>query len=618
VAAKRGKIEIHQGNETVRKISVAALARAGFELVDDGVLGDVLILDVSSGLPNLEDRALSYAEKDLPVLYCGVRNDREAYQDMPWVDRPFAQNTLVAACMRLIQGGAILPTFGTEDDPITRELRFEEAIQLEEQLGLEAGALGGDVPAMEIEDNDDDVLNLDEHGSSIIAVEELSSLVAGGKLIGLVNKRAIDAEEIVQDRAESSAILMVRTPTFNQTMPDTPMALASEGVDAATLTTPSIVPPPPDDGDGSSSHAELSVQVKSVARMLAESWNRIGGSARLEDRADHIERVLHAMIQQGVRGAQSELRRIPPKTGFAGDLETLGVIDLLRTIRERRLRGRLELSLVEGAYVLYLDGGEIEDIESLSGSGDLMLLDTLRGLGFLDDSTHSELSQGYATGAYLEPVELKLRRENLLTEENLREGRSRRLRNTFGYLCGVRRGEFAFLPVRSGDGLPWPVRGLRLSVDALLLEILREGNLDTGDSQATARTRLVLDAARTSSMNPSMLTPEEVAVLRYFRDGETVGNVLEELSLVEVDKIVHRLKALELLKRSNPFIHTPEHQPGATVVSAVSDSISKHERSSERPNDQTTHLKESFAIGPDDDSFDDVEDAATDIVRGDE
>jgi hypothetical protein len=116
-----------------------------------------------------------------------------------------------------------------------------------------------------------------------------------------------------------------------------------------------------------------------------------------------------------------------------------------------------------------------------------------------------------------------------------------------------------------------------------------------------------------------MLTEEEIAVLKYFRDGETVGNVLEQLSLVEVDKIVHRLKSMELLKRSNPFIQTPDLEVAdSTVVSRVSDSISRHERKSEKRDDQTTHLKESFAIGPEvvDESFEDLEDAQTDIVKG--
>lgn len=619
MSVARGTIELFQGNETVRRLTSAALKRAGFDVRSEtnSSTADLLIIDVSSGKELPTELREKYAEAEKPILFCGVRGDREDFLEETWIDRPYAQNTIISMCAKLV-GPADLPgKLVADDDPITREMQYEEAIELEAQLGLNSGALADPPPMDIVDDAEDDVLSLDEHGSSIIAVEELSSLVAGGKLMGAVKKRAVDSQElsIVDDVPLK---LSVRNPTFNQTMPDSPMALGNDTLETGTQTAPSIVPPPPDDVI-SGAATEVGQQVKSVAKMLAESWNRIAGSARVEDRADHIERVLMAMIQQGTRGAASELRRIPGITGFAGDLQVLGVIDLLRTIRDRRMRGRLELSVNDGTYVLYLEGGELADVETLSGSMDLLLLDTLRGMGKLDERVHSELSQAYATGAFLEPVELKLRRDGLVDEVTLRDARTNRVKATFAYLCGVRRGEFAFLPVQPNDGLPWPPRGLRLSVDALLLEILRESSLDTGDSQATARTRLVLDAARTSTIHPSMLTEEEIAVLKYFRDGETVGNVLEQLSLVEVDKIVHRLKSMELLKRSNPFIQTPDLEVAdSTVVSRVSDSISRHERKSEKRDDQTTHLKESFAIGPEvvDESFEDLEDARTGIVKG--
>lgn len=623
MAAHRGTIELYQGNETVRRLTAATLGRAGFRVIertsmDDAPLdlGDLLLLDVSSGLAEVDSRAALYAENQKPVLFSGVRGDRQTYAELPWLDRPFARNTLVAACLRIVEGVSFVP-IGSEDDPVTREMQYEEALNLEKQLGLEAGLLVPNMPDVEIEEDedDDDIMSLDEHGSAIIGIEDLSSLVSGGKLIGGVTKRAVDAYEIINDRVEPSPLYVMRTPTFNQTMPDTPMALAADDIDTATQNSQAIVPPP---DDVSGTHPELSIPLKTVARMLAESWNRIGVSARSEDRAGHIERVLNAMLQQGVRGAKAELRRIPPGDGFSGTLDVLSVIDLLRTIRDRRLRGRLELSLSEGAFIMYLEGGFIEDIEALSGVGDLRLLDSLRAMGYLSDIIHAELSQGYATGAYLEPAELKIRRDGLVAEHELREGRIQRLRDTFRFLCASRRGEFAFMVVQPGDGLPWPMRGLHLPVDTLLLEILREGTVDTGDSQATARTRLVIDTARTSALAPTLLTEDEIAVLRYFRDGETVGNVLEQLTGAEVDKIVQRLKSLELLRRTHPEVGTRTKEPHsfATVVSAVPDSISRHERTSQTSNkqDQTTHLKESFAIGPDFGPDDDDGDDETDIV----
>ena len=112
-------------------------------------------------------------------------------------------------------------------------------------------------------------------------------------------------------------------------------------------------------------------------------------------------------------------------------------------------------------------------------------------------------------------------------------------------------------------------------------------------------------------------------MLKFFRDGERVGSVIEQLSDPEFEKIVNRLKKLELLKRTNPSLSTPPKVHNQTVVNPLTDILSRNERRKNHPggDDQPTHLKNSGLIGPDldDDSVDDSADIPTsDIPPSDE
>jgi hypothetical protein len=230
MANSRGTVEIYEGNNTIRKLMSATLVRAGFEVVErttgspaPAIGCDLLVVDVDSGLPDTDARARAYQGDERPVLFCGVRSSRERFPSIPWLNRPFSKNTFLSECLLLIEGPtAERITMAGDDDPITRELNYDEAISLEKQLGLEPGVLRTDHGY----EADDDVMDLDEHGSAIIEVADLSTLMTGGRLVGSVATRRVDANELIHDRADLPR-LMPRTPSFNQTMPDTPLAMAS-------------------------------------------------------------------------------------------------------------------------------------------------------------------------------------------------------------------------------------------------------------------------------------------------------------------------------------------------------------------------------------------------------
>lgn len=628
-------IEICEGNATILELMRTGLEDVGFSVVvrdappDAGECASLLVVDFDSGGAGLEAWMDAYDEADAPILCLGVRRSRERFEDRYWLERPFSVPSLVRKCrsaLKLEDSEVSSIQFARDDDPITRELRYDEAMELEKELGLNEGALGpnaqGDQAEFEQLEEDSDVMAIEDHGSVILEVNDLESLRTGGQLAGSISSRVIDRAELEEAAAAVAAAPRVRTPTFNQTMPETPLALADESnTFSAPGTEPSILAPP-SEADQDVDVAEV---IKSASLMLAQTWNGIGLTARTQDRADRIQRVLSAAFSQGIRAASGEIRRIPSGLGFAGDIESMTVIEILRTIRDRRLRGRLEIAVKDDAeFVIFLDGGFLEDLENLSGSGELQLLDILHELDFIDTDAHRELSEGYATGEIHKPVEMKLTSEGMVSGEQVRIARSLQVKQAFRRMCSARRGNFAFLEVRQGDGQPWPVQGLHESVDHLLLELLRESSIDTGDSRATSRTRLVLDANRAALIDPDSLTPAELSVLRFFRTAQNLGEALDRLDAEDVDRVVDRLKKLELLKRSDPEIQIPKRlspDTANTVVSGLSDSLSRVERrqnSTPDEHDQTTHLKESYDVAPEVTGMDSQEvEALVDEALGD-
>ncbi len=575
MGASSRSVEILQGNATLRRLMGEILTQMGIRPTlcsgDEpapSTLSDLLVVDVDSGVPNARERAQSYFDDHRHVIFCGVRGSRDEFEDQHWLGRPFTPATFISQCVLALglleedsKGGATPPNLLMKgDEPITRELAYDEAQELERRLGLNPGSLaspsevtGGSEDAFEV---------LDVESSFIEEVDELNFSL-GGSVVGEVSTRRVSVDEIALSQDEEIRVSrQARSPTFNQTMPDTPMALSpdetsdvSEHGRSSDSSQPAadIVPKSGEAGD-------IGFQIKGVARMLAESWHRIAMTPRTDDRADRIEKILVAAVGKGIRGAAKELERVPQAAGFAGNFAALTFVDTIRTIRDRKLRGRLEVAIGDEAFVFYVEGMYLHDIDALSGNIDGMLLEILHQGGAVDAKTFEQLRTDLDDGRLNAPLEMILSRRGLVADATLQSAKVVRAREIFRRLCGTRGGQFAFLEIVHGDGQPWPVDSLRINVDQLMLELLREASIDTGDSKATDRTMLQLDATRAASVD--RLTPAEREVLDIFRTGETLESARERLQAhagpEDVERIVDRLKKVELLKRSNPQIEVSD------------------------------------------------------------
>ena len=620
-------VELLEGNDTIRRLMAAALEDAGIQAniaTADELperLSDVLVADVDSGV-DADRRIATYVEDHRAVVYCGLRDSRSEYGGEHWVQRPFTPNAFLATCMEalglepqmVLQDSAPTPPAGNmraAREPITREIEYDEAQELEERMGLDTGVLSANVEATVSDEEAFEVLDIDD--SAIVVVDHLK-FALGGRLHGGVDVRRVQTQEIDAARAIEVVPRSRRSRSFNQTMPETPLALGEANSESSSVRdaqqTATGAPPQPgqpartDDsaieGVSASSQTELAAQIHAVARMLAESWERIALTSRTQDRADRIERILTAAVGKGLRGASEETQRIPVATGFAGSLLALTFVEVVRTIRDRRLRGRLEVAISDDAYVLYFDSMYLQEIDTLSGNVDDMLLDILHQGGAIDQRTYDDLVSKWKSGQFNGPLELALAREKLVADATLQSARIVRAREIFRRLCSSRGGQFAFLEIRVGDGQPWPVDPLRVNVDQLMLELLRESSIDTGDSQATASTHLQLDPNRAAAIEQARLTEEERSVMNFFRDGETLDAARQRLQKQagpeDVDRIVDRLKKVELLKRSDPHIGVP--QP---VSEAVRDSQVETEDLLERePEDEEPGFDETARLAPDD------------------
>ncbi|MFU8806200.1 MAG: DUF4388 domain-containing protein, partial [Bradymonadaceae bacterium] len=257
----------------------------------------------------------------------------------------------------------------------------------------------------------------------------------------------------------------------------------------------------------------------------------------------------------GLDGALTEIGRIPAAVGLSGSLEALPLVDLFHTIRDRRLRGRLELCLDDdhGGYVLYIDGTYLQDIDALGGDTDELLLEILHESGVIGDETYQRFRRFQEEDDGLSaPLIMRLRAEQVVTEEELKMARGLRAEALFGHICGNRRGNFTFIEIQQGSAQAWPIHQLGLSVDEMLLKLVREYSIDTGQSEATARTSLIMDVDRTEALDPETLTGTERALLEFFRSGETLDKARQEFggdSGEPVDEVIQRLKSVELLRR---------------------------------------------------------------------
>jgi hypothetical protein len=590
----RSRIALLEGNKTLHRLFAEALTEARFDAQGPPAsadLADLLIVDVDSDVLDGEELRAAYRQARRPVLTIGLKSSREAHADGPWLTRPFSMSTLVEHCLELL--GLKGPEEPTEDvspseipPPIAMELREEtptveispdDVLALEGQLGLKPGGLAGLAPT--VRSAVEDVIELDEEASMVMSIEQIRpTRPAGGSVASIIEEHVLSLESLEQEAASLTVPATIRAQNSHKTtLPDAPAVLLPTGARSTVMEVESS-PPVLMPSSGSAARAmtntgltpETIAAVKETARMLANAWDRVGLAARAEDRADRIERVLFALFKDGLGGAGEEIRRVPMAVGLAGNLEALSLIDLFHTLRDRRLRGRVELCLDDdhGGYVLYVDGGYLQDIDVLGGDADEMLLEILFETEIIDEPTYQRLRRFQEEDDGLSaPLVMRLRSEQLVTEEELRRTRRLRAERLFANICGNRRGNFTYIEIAHGSGQAWPIHQLGLKIDEMLLKIARENQVDIGRSEATARTSLVMDEERVAGMDMEQLTPAEKSLLQFFKKGETLDTARRKFAddtAEPVDDVVRRLKGVELLKRQ-------QAQTSKTVLQAPPD-----------------------------------------------
>ena len=599
-------IDVVQPNRTIERLvaqvfqEVGATVRLHGVESDEGGVADLLLYDMDASAESASDLLARYQKEGAPVLVSGLRNLREDFEALEvndWLERPFSASSMLVQIAQMLEVDYDPPgpnfkdgrTMDTREEPIrtistngpiTREIEVDEASLLEEEFGLEPGVLGGggrsDVHSSETAVNMLDLEAAEELIEADLELEPDDSLELNmglGRLLGGLRKIEVKLDALREEEATNnlSAVgppppIVSRRPS-QETMPDMPAAprptrrlsvdaLGRRGEEVAPadeaasgkVTIPDSISYMMPDID-----EEASLELRGFARMLAEAWGRIGQSARVEDRFDRLNRVLHALFERGLDGAGEELRRIPQSEGFNGSLRAISIVGLFRTIRDRKLRGRLEVSTQEQGYVLYLDGGTLSDIDALMGDSEQMLLQILREHGALSEAVYQELLAGHVDPDQLSaPVEMRLRMEGLVSEAALSQARLIRAKEIFRRVCRARSGSFAFIEIFRGDAHAWPVHDLRVSVDELLLDLLREeGSVETGVSEATSLSRLVPDANTLAQLRRQALTPQERELLRFFEHGATPDAARLRLQhLGDIDVLIRRLKKAELLQRA--------------------------------------------------------------------
>ena len=609
-------VELAEGNGTIRRLMCAILDEEGFDCVDgDGeASADLLIFDVDSDVDGGEDRWEAYERAGLPVLLCGLADSREAYDDGPWLDRPFNADDLIAGCrdaLGLEAESSIDPT----EPSTTREVDYDSP---------EMAAELGDVDVLDADTDEEDeeapeegeeteaaeVLEIDDASSMVVDVQDLHEhFNNSGDLGGEIEVRSHSVESLREEARELDPItglLDDDDARTNPTVPDVPSggdgnesSLGEESSGMSRLESNSSPSPgtadstdahrdpntssapldrnsvgaqsPPSAGmepagsppasapdasplpDGGSSVAsadaavspELRRNLAELASLIANSWNRIGLTARWEDRAERLERSFEALLDGGLSGASDELERVPPAHGFSGTIDVFPAFELIDIIRSRELLGRLEISNETGGYVLYFDGPRLVGVDDLEGRSEAMLLDCLRQAESVDDPTYEKLRRTLDE-SLASPLEMRLRTEQVVTDSQLLDARRTRAKWVVKEVLGARTGTFAFIHGNDESGQPWPVNELGLQVDMLAFELIREGAIDVPVVDYDRKTTFVTIRERLDGLADELLTPIEMDVLDYCVQPSSVGELLDVLQADEPElrAALERLEAV--------------------------------------------------------------------------
>ena len=576
MSLKLKRIEVCQPNPTVAALIRAMIEAQGGEALSEldvsAPCADLLLydLDCASSSPQAE-RARLYELASLPTICSGSRAGGEALgPHARWLERPFTMDALRELAGRELAGLA----------PGERE----EAAALEEEFGLEPGVLGGAsdeaiTPRGEQELLDatglEEISGSSHHGAissseaeqedeASASARELGGVVYGAprhervSLGGVASRReraalkegvapaALDLKPLKESvRDQSSRTTRPRRPAGRQARRarrpagHEEVASVSGGAEASSLAPPAAP-----------LTEELALEVRSFARMLSEALGTIALNARAEDRFAHIERALSALLTRGLDGASEELRRVPRARGFSGDLRALSLVALFQVIADRALRGKLEIASGEEAYILYVEGARLCEIDALVDNGDRVLLEVIRAEQLLEPGALELIEERYEV--FGEPVEMALRRLNRVDASALERALKARAVELFRRACQVRDGRFAFIELSPGDGLAWPVRDLGLDLNAMWLELLRRDAVETSISEATASAQLMPDVARVMAMHEGALTEMEREALEVFEGGASIASALKALAHHDRDAVtemITHLKRARLLWR---------------------------------------------------------------------
>jgi len=122
------RVEIREGNRTLRQLMRDALSKSGIDAVvrdeppQDDEACDMLVVDLDSGMADLEDWVERYDELELPVLFLGVKHSRDRFPQREWLGRPFSPTSFMAQCFDALDFEG--DSYGNirisgDDDPIT-------------------------------------------------------------------------------------------------------------------------------------------------------------------------------------------------------------------------------------------------------------------------------------------------------------------------------------------------------------------------------------------------------------------------------------------------------------------------------------------------------------------
>ncbi len=593
-------IELIQGNRSVRKLMETVLAEAGFEQVEDSEsepLADLLIVDVDTADSNAQTRRETYREADRPRLICGIGDPRGRAGEAHWLGRPFDDGELVAACRRTLgvqEDGSRGPEESDSEPsvrPATREVNYgtpEMEAEIDGELAdLEAGPDGETDGGEESE-----VVEIDDASSMVVDVRDLGGPIAGGgRFEGEVRERELDVERLSERAEQLEPIAPFEDSKTNPTMPEVPTGReeSGEGLEgnssppSAASTGAHRKPSPesqpveansilgadstgPAAGEGARGEgggvqgrtgsapavpSGFRADLQDLARRLANSWNRIGLTARWEDRAERLQRTFEALVEGGVRGASRELDRVPPAHGFSGTLELFAPFELIEVVQSRGFLGRLEISNEAGGYVLYVDGPWLVGVDDLEGRSDAMLLDCLREIEAFDTGVYRRLSRTLEE-SLTTPLEMRLRTdEETVSEEALEEARRMRAKWVVKEVMQTEQGSFAFIAGGDESGQPWPVDELGVRFDSLALGLIRDGSCQPRLADVGPETTVVAVPSNSIGRDESDQTPLEVELQELTRAPCTVRRLTDavEAPEPEVRQAVQRLEAVGLVQK---------------------------------------------------------------------